>query len=40
ITRWRLTLQEYQFDIKYRAGSQNKNADFLSHLPEYLKDNR
>ena len=39
ITRWRLTLQEYQFDIKYRAGSQNKNADFFSHLPEYLKDN-
>ncbi|CAG8843464.1 14180_t:CDS:1, partial [Gigaspora margarita] len=39
ITRWRLTLQEYQFDIKYRAGSRNKNADFLSRLPEYLKDN-
>ncbi|CAG8826482.1 30868_t:CDS:1, partial [Gigaspora margarita] len=39
ITRWRLTLQEYQFDIKYQAGSQNKNADFLSRLSEYLKDN-
>ena len=39
ITRWRMTLQEYQFDIKYRAGSRNKNADFLSRLPEYLKDN-
>ncbi|CAG8785594.1 11556_t:CDS:2 [Gigaspora margarita] len=39
ITR-RLTLQEYQFDIKYRASSWNKNADFLTHLPKYLKDNK
>ncbi|CAG8725011.1 8856_t:CDS:1, partial [Scutellospora calospora] len=29
----------YQYDIKYRAGKQNNNADFFSCLPEYLKDN-
>ena len=39
ITRWRLTLQEYQYDIKYRAGSRNQNADFFSRLPEFYKDN-
>ncbi|CAG8835863.1 24155_t:CDS:1, partial [Cetraspora pellucida] len=33
ITRWRLTLQEYQYDIKYRAGKRNQNADFFSRLP-------
>ena len=39
ITRWRLTLQEYQYDIKYHADGRNQNTNFFSRLPEFYKDN-
>ena len=31
--RWALALQEFDFEIKYRRGSSNANADALSHIP-------
>ena len=30
--RWITTLLEYSFEIKYRPGKENRNADFLSRL--------
>jgi hypothetical protein len=30
LTRWSLLIQPYRFDIKYRKGGDNKNADGLS----------
>lgn len=32
LTRWRLRLQEYDFDIIYKKGKQNTNADALSRI--------
>lgn len=32
LIRWRLELDEYTFDIKYRPGKQNQNADALSRI--------
>lgn len=32
LTRWRLRLQEYDFDIKHKNGQLNANADALSRL--------
>ena len=32
LSRWALALQEYEYTIKYRKGSQNSNADALSRL--------
>jgi hypothetical protein len=31
--RWKLLLQEYDYEIQYRAGQQNYNADSLSRYP-------
>ena len=31
LCRWALVLQEYDFDIDFRKGKQNVNADALSH---------
>lgn len=33
LTRWALSVQQYSFSIKHRAGSENKNADGLSRGP-------
>lgn len=32
LTRWRLRLEEYDFEIKYKKGPQNTNADALSRI--------
>ncbi len=32
LVRWQITLQEYDYEIEYIAGSKNKVADCLSHL--------
>lgn len=32
LTRWRLRLEEYDFEIKYKKGQQNTNADALSRI--------
>ncbi len=36
LARWSLTLQEYDLDIQYKPGWNNKRADALSHNPEVL----
>ena len=33
LVRWALRLSEFDFEIKYRKGSSNSNADALSRLP-------
>ena len=33
IALWILQLQEYEFDVVHRPGSNNQNADALSRLP-------
>jgi hypothetical protein len=34
IIRWKLMLQEYDFEVKYRKGKANANADTLSRINE------
>lgn len=34
ITRWFLAIQPFDFDVLYRAGTQNCTADFLSRTPQ------
>ena len=38
LVRWALRLAEYDFDIKYRKGNENSNADALSILPVDIRD--
>jgi hypothetical protein len=35
IMRWRLTLQEYSYEVKYRKGKHHENADALSRINPY-----
>ena len=34
LTRWKLSLSEYSFDVKYKPGKDNVNADVLSRVNE------
>ena len=36
LCQWALALQEFDFEIKYRRGSTNTNADALSRIPPNL----
>lgn len=38
LTRWRLRLQEYDFETKYKNGKQNTNADALSRIKVNILD--
>jgi hypothetical protein len=33
LMRWKLLLEEYNYEVAYRAGERNCNADSLSHYP-------
>ena len=33
LMRWNCRLAEFDYDIKYRSGKNNQNADILSRLP-------
>lgn len=35
LMRWRIKLEEYQYEIKHKPGKQNANADALSRSPNY-----
>jgi hypothetical protein len=32
LLRWRLKLEEYEYEVKYKKGSSNTNADALSRI--------
>jgi hypothetical protein len=32
LSRWRLKLEEYDYEVVYKKGSENKNADALSRI--------
>lgn len=38
LTRWRLKLEEYKYDIVYKKGKQNTNADALSRIELNTKE--
>ena len=35
LARWSLTIQQYDFTIRHRAGTNNGNADALSRQPHF-----
>ena len=35
LTRWSLSLQPYQFDVRYRPGASNDNADSVSRMARH-----
>ena len=39
LARWSLLLQEYDFTVVHRAGTDNVNADCLSRYPRTSTDN-
>lgn len=38
LVRWRLKLEEYDYEIMYKAGKMNSNADALFRPPIYAID--
>jgi len=38
LLRWRIQLAEYDYEITYRLGSQNTNADALSRIGSVSKE--
>ena len=38
LSRWRLSLAEYKFDVQYRPGSQNSVADAMSRIANLSTD--
>ena len=40
LARWQLQLQSFDYDIKYRPGTVNSNADALSRMPQQLNQNQ
>ncbi|CAI2199675.1 17802_t:CDS:1, partial [Funneliformis geosporum] len=39
IIRWKIILQQFQFEVKYRKGKANANADTLSRINELQAQN-
>ncbi|CAI2183360.1 15053_t:CDS:2 [Funneliformis geosporum] len=39
IIRWKIILQQFQFEVKYRKGKANANADTLSQINELQTPN-
>ncbi|CAI2200889.1 4741_t:CDS:1, partial [Funneliformis geosporum] len=39
IIRWKIILQQFQFEVKYRKGKANANADTLSRINELQTPN-
>ena len=33
LSRWTMYLQQFNFEVQYRAGKEHTNTDALSHLP-------
>jgi hypothetical protein len=40
LLRWRIQLAEYDYEITYRRGSQNTNADALSRIGSVCKEDK
>jgi len=38
LLRWRIQLAEYNYEISYRRGSQNTNADAISRIGSVSKE--